>query len=92
MLHNMLQIKDNALMSVFSAADYDNHEQVVFFSDQDTGLKAIVAIHSTVLGPAVGGCRMWKYDSEQDAIEDVLRLSRGMSFKNSISYLFLGKS
>jgi leucine dehydrogenase len=86
----MLQIKDGAPMSVFSAVDYDNHEQVVFFSDQDTGLKAIVAIHSTVLGPAVGGCRMWNYASEQDAIDDVLRLSKGMSLKNAMADLGLG--
>jgi len=77
-------------MSVYTAADYDNHEQVVFFSDKDTGLKAIVAVHSTAMGPAVGGCRMWKYDTEQEAIEDVLRLSRGMSYKNAMADLGLG--
>jgi leucine dehydrogenase len=77
-------------MSVFTAPDFDNHEKVAFFSDPDSGLKAIIAIHSTVLGPAVGGCRMWKYKSEQDAINDVLRLSRGMSYKNAMADLGLG--
>lgn len=86
----MLKVKDDLNMSIFSAADYDDHEQVVFFSDQDTGLKAIVAIHSTALGPAVGGCRMWNYPTEQDAIDDVLRLSKGMSLKNAMADLGLG--
>ena len=66
------------------------HEQVVFCQDQQTGLKAIIAIHSTVLGPALGGTRMWNYSTEQDALQDVLRLSRGMTFKASISGLDLG--
>ena len=56
------------------------HEQVVFCQDKETGLKAIIAIHNTTLGPALGGTRMWDYDNEGQAIEDVLRLSRGMSF------------
>ena len=66
------------------------HEQVVYCHDNETGLKAIIAIHNTVLGPALGGTRMWHYDNEQDALRDVLRLSRGMSFKASISGLNLG--
>ena len=77
-------------MSVFSAPDFDRHEKVAFFSDPASGLKAIIAIHSTVLGPAVGGCRMWNYTCEQDAIDDVLRLSRGMSYKNAMADLGLG--
>lgn len=77
-------------MSVFSLPDFDNHEQVVFFSDSKTGLKAIVAIHSTALGPAVGGCRMWNYATEEDAVRDVLRLSKGMSYKNAMANLGLG--
>lgn len=77
-------------MSVFDSADFDNHEQVVFFSDKKTGLRAIVALHSTVLGPATGGCRMWNYATEQEAITDVLRLSRGMSYKNALADLGLG--
>ena len=66
------------------------HEQVVFCQDSETGLKAIIAIHDTTLGPALGGTRMWDYANEEDAIQDVLRLSRGMSFKAAISGLELG--
>lgn len=66
------------------------HEQVVFCNDKATGLKAIIAIHNTVLGPALGGTRMWNYASEQEALTDVLRLSRGMTFKAAISGLNLG--
>lgn len=57
------------------------HEQVVFCNDEATGLKAIIAIHSTRLGPALGGCRMYPYKSVDDALEDVLRLSKGMTYK-----------
>ena len=66
------------------------HEQVVFCHDEATGLKAIIAIHNTVLGPALGGTRMWSYGSEQEALTDVLRLSRGMTFKAAISGINLG--
>ena len=66
------------------------HEQIVFCQDEKTGLKAIIAIHSTVLGPALGGTRMWNYNNEMEALKDVLRLSRGMTFKASISGLNLG--
>lgn len=66
------------------------HEQVTFFQDEKTGLKAIVAIHSTVLGPALGGCRVWPYESEAAALNDVLRLSRAMTYKNSAMGLPLG--
>jgi len=66
------------------------HEQIVFCQDEETGLKAIIAIHSTALGPALGGTRMWKYNNELEALNDVLRLSRGMTFKASISGLNLG--
>tara|TARA_B100001758_G_scaffold247464_1_gene265383 strand:+ start:21420 stop:22511 length:1092 start_codon:yes stop_codon:yes gene_type:complete len=66
------------------------HEQVVFCQDIETGLKAIIAIHNTNLGPALGGTRMWSYDNECDALNDVLRLSRGMSLKAAISGLDLG--
>jgi len=68
---------------------YD-HEQVVFCQDKATGLKAIIAIHNTVLGPALGGTRMWNYNNELEALNDVLRLSRGMSYKAAISGLNLG--
>ena len=66
------------------------HEQVVFCNDPETGLRAIIAVHNTVLGPALGGCRMWNYASEAEALWDVLRLSRGMTFKNAVSGLNLG--
>jgi leucine dehydrogenase len=66
------------------------HEQVVFFSDPSCGLKVIVAIHNTILGPGLGGTRMWPYKDEEEALYDVLRLSRGMTYKASISGLNLG--
>ena len=68
----------------------NDHEQVVFCQDKATGLKAIIAIHNTVLGPALGGTRMWPYENEMEALKDVLRLSRGMTYKASISGLNLG--
>ncbi len=67
-----------------------NHEQLLFCNDNATGLRAIIAVHNTVLGPALGGTRMWTYNSELEALNDVLRLSRGMTYKNSISGLNLG--
>ena len=66
------------------------HENVVYCEDKDTGLKAIIAIHDTTLGPALGGTRMWNYSSKEDALNDVLRLSRGMTYKAAISGLKLG--
>ena len=66
------------------------HEQILFCNDAETGLKAIIAVHNTVLGPALGGTRIWAYENEMDALNDVLRLSRGMTYKNSISGLNLG--
>lgn len=66
------------------------HEQIVFCQDEAIGLKAIIGIHNTVLGPALGGTRMWHYASDADALEDVLRLSRGMTFKSAIAGLNLG--
>lgn len=77
-------------MSIFSEMNSKNHEQVVFCNDPDTGLKSIIAIHNTTIGPALGGCRMWDYRSENDALKDVLRLSRGMSYKAAIAQLNLG--
>lgn len=67
-----------------------NHEQLLFCNDNDTGLKAIIAVHNTTLGPALGGTRMWMYNNELEALNDVLRLSRGMTYKNAISGLNLG--
>ncbi len=75
-------------MSVFSRLD--GHEQVVFGSDPASGLRCIIAIHSTALGPALGGTRMYPYASEQDALEDVLRLSEGMTYKAACAGLDLG--
>src|SRR4051794_35131524 len=77
-------------MSVFSQQDFDDHEQIVFASDPDTGLKAIIAIHNTARGPALGGCRMWDYASEGEAVRDALRLSRGMTYKNALADLPFG--
>ena len=77
-------------MAVFNHPEFDNHEQVVFCADQTTGLKAIIAVHSTRLGPAVGGCRLWDYVADEDALVDVLRLSRGMTYKNAMAGLPLG--
>ncbi|WP_162128505.1 Glu/Leu/Phe/Val family dehydrogenase [Flavobacterium phycosphaerae] len=75
---------------VFGQLSFDNHEQIVFCNDKDTGLKAIIGIHNTVMGPALGGTRMWKYNNEWEALNDVLRLSRGMTFKSAITGLNLG--
>ncbi len=77
-------------MSVFDNAAFRHHNSVHFFSDEETGLQAIIAIHSTVLGPALGGCRLVSYANSDEALQDVLRLSRGMSFKNSLAGLELG--
>jgi leucine dehydrogenase len=77
-------------MSVFSLSDFADHEQVVFCSDDKSGLKAIIAVHNSNLGPALGGCRMWPYASEEDAIRDVLRLSRGMTYKSAMANIKLG--
>lgn len=75
---------------VFGQISFDGHEQIVFCNDEDTGLKAIIGIHNTVLGPALGGTRMWTYTSEWEALNDVLRLSRGMTYKSAITGLNLG--
>jgi len=75
---------------VFGQLSFNDHEQVVFCQDKDTGLKAIIGIHNTVLGPALGGTRMWSYASEWEALNDVLRLSRGMTYKAAITGLNLG--
>lgn len=86
-------VKANELTKVdpvFGQPSFNDHEQVVFCHDKDTGLKAIIGIHNTVLGPALGGTRMWKYANEWEALNDVLRLSRGMTFKSAISGLNLG--
>jgi len=75
---------------IFGSLTQMGHEQVVFCYDEATGLKSIIGIHNTTLGPALGGTRMWNYANEQEALTDVLRLSRGMTFKAAISGLNLG--
>jgi leucine dehydrogenase len=77
-------------MSIFEAPAYDGHELVTFGRDEATGLQAIIAVHSTVLGPAAGGCRMYPYSSETEALNDVLRLSRGMTYKSALAGLAFG--
>lgn len=77
-------------MTFFDNTANREHESIHKFSNPGTGLKAIIAIHSTALGPAAGGCRMWQYDNEAGAIRDALRLSRGMTYKNAMAGLPLG--
>lgn len=77
-------------MPVFTQEDFDSHEQVIFCNDATVGLFGIIAIHNTNLGPAAGGCRMYPYDSVDAALKDVLRLSKGMSYKNAMAGLPLG--
>ena len=77
-------------MPVFSHAENYDHEQVVFCRNDSVGLRAIIAIHDTTLGPALGGCRLYPYQSEADALRDVLRLSRGMTYKAACAGLNLG--
>jgi len=69
---------------------YGDHEQVIFFNDPSVHLKGIIAIHNTALGPALGGCRMWPYNSEKEALVDVLKLSRGMTYKAAAAGLDQG--
>ncbi len=78
------------MIPIFEQMESKEHEELVFCHDQETGLKAIIAVHDTTIGPALGGCRMWDYDTEEDAVKDVLRLSRGMSYKAAIAGLNLG--
>jgi leucine dehydrogenase len=75
---------------MFDKAAFAGHESVHHFFDAKTGLRAIIAIHSTALGPAAGGCRMWNYATSDDAFVDALRLSEGMSYKNAMADLPLG--
>lgn len=77
-------------MELFRYMEQYDYEQLVFCQDKQSGLKAIIAIHDTTLGPALGGTRMWTYESEEAAIEDALRLARGMTYKNAAAGLNLG--
>ncbi|PVB62464.1 Glu/Leu/Phe/Val dehydrogenase dimerization domain-containing protein [Labrenzia sp. 011] len=76
--------------TVFDHPEMSDHEDIVFVRDKRTGLRAIIAVHDTTLGPALGGCRVWPYDNAYDALTDALRLSRGMTYKNSLAGLDLG--
>lgn len=75
---------------MFDNASFNEHEKVVYVNDQDSGLRAIIALHSTALGPAGGGCRLWSYEDPSLALKDALRLSRGMSYKNALAGLKMG--
>lgn len=77
-------------LNCFDHPEFDGHEGVYYFEDIDTGVRAIIALHSTTLGPAAGGCRRWHYDSQASALTDALRLSRGMSYKNAMAGLPFG--
>jgi len=77
-------------MTILENPENFAHESIHHFYDVRTGLRAIIAVHSTVLGPAAGGCRRWRYDNEADALRDVLRLSRGMTYKNAMAGLSFG--
>lgn len=77
-------------MNIFNYLEKYDYEQLVFCQDNNSGLKAIIAIHDTTLGPALGGVRMWPYETEEQAIEDALRLARGMTYKNAVAGLNLG--
>ena len=76
--------------NLFDNEFFDDHEQVIFVSDKSCDFRGIIGLHNTVLGPAAGGCRLYPYTSEQDALQDVLRLSRGMTMKNAAAGLPLG--
>jgi leucine dehydrogenase len=77
-------------MSVFAHPEFDGHSEVAFCHDPESGLKAIIAVHNTNRGPALGGCRMWPYASEDEALTDVLRLARGMTYKSALADLPYG--
>lgn len=77
-------------MTIFESAAFEAHEAVHAFCDEASGLKAFIAVHSTARGPAAGGCRMWAYPNDQAALDDALRLSRAMSYKNAVADLDLG--
>src|ERR1700754_4316033 len=89
-LHYYLMSAQNTTESLFDQMNAFGHQKIVFCSDPDSGLKAIIAIHDTTLGPALGGTRMWAYKSEADALNDVLRLSKSMTYKAAVAGLNLG--
>lgn len=75
---------------IFDKMEFDEFEQIVLCHDKASGLKAVIAIHDTTLGPALGGCRIWNYDSEEEAIIDAMRLAKGMTYKNAAAGLNIG--
>ena len=77
-------------MGVFDHPEFDDHESLHFINDAASGLRAIIAVHSTVLGPAAGGSRRWSYANDAEALTDALRLSRGMTYKNAVAELPFG--
>lgn len=77
-------------MKIFESIAKYGHEQIVLCHEESTGLRAVIAIHNTICGPALGGCRMWPFESEEEAIYDAMRLSRGMTYKNAAAGLNLG--
>lgn len=77
-------------MNFFTHPEFDHHQAVHFCHDEASGLKAIIAVHNSNLGPALGGCRMWPYASDEEALRDVLRLSKGMTYKSALANLPLG--
>ena len=81
---------EGAVVNTLNAMRAEGHEQVSFFSDPSSGLRCIIAIHDTTLGPSLGGTRMWPYESETDALADVLRLSKAMTYKSAAAGLDLG--
>jgi leucine dehydrogenase len=87
---NVVTTEVKAESNILALMEQMEHENLLFFNDKETGLKGIIAVHDTTLGPSLGGCRIWNYQNESDAIWDVLRLSRGMTFKSAISGINLG--
>ena len=77
-------------MAGFDHPEFDGHEKIIFGHDAATGLYTVIAIHDTRLGPALGGCRMWPYETTDEALTDALRLSRGMTYKNALAGLDFG--
>ncbi len=85
-----VETTNNKPQSLMAMAEAMQHEQILYFSDAATGLKGFIGVHDTTLGPALGGCRIWNYNNIDEALTDVLRLSRGMTYKSSISGINLG--
>src|SRR5919112_3917221 len=88
--HRACPDQDPSMHSPWDYPDFDDHEVVHFVTDRASGLRAVIALHSSHLGPAGGGVRFWHYAEPGEAVRDALRLSRGMSFKNAMAGLPLG--